>query len=110
MEKLSSPERRALRARAYALDPVVIVGPGGLTPAVLAEIERSLEARELVKIRVPEAAREEREGLLESVCRQTGASPVQHIGKVLVVFRRRPHEPPSRQMSAQQAPRRREGA
>ncbi len=96
MDALTSAERRALRARAHALDPVVIVGPAGLTGAVLAEVERSLAAHELIKIRVSEAGREEREGLLAAVCAQTGAAPVQHIGKVLVVFRAKPPEAPSR--------------
>lgn len=96
MDPLTSAERRALRARAHALDPVVIVGSSGLTLTVLAEIERSLAAHELIKIRVPEAGREERESLLGSVCAQTGAAPVQHIGKVLVVFRARPPEAPPR--------------
>ena len=95
MDPLTSAERRALRARAHALEPVVIVGSTGLTGTVLAEIERSLAAHELIKIRVPEAGREQRETLLGSVCAQTGAAPVQHIGKVLVVFRARPPEAPS---------------
>jgi RNA-binding protein len=90
MESLSSLKRRILRGRAHALDPVVIIGSGGLTPAVLAEIERNLAAHELIKIRVPDAAREDRESMLESVCRETGAAPVQHIGKILLVFRERP--------------------
>jgi len=90
MEILSSTQRRSLRARAHALDPVVVIGAAGLTPAVLAEIERNLAARELIKIRVPDAPREERHSLLESICRETGAAPVQHIGKVLVVWRASP--------------------
>jgi len=87
MEILSSAQRRSLRARAHALDPVVVIGAGGLTPAVLAEIERNLAAHELIKIRVADAPREERKSLLESICRETGAAAVQHIGKILVVWR-----------------------
>ena len=90
MDPLTPSGRRELRARAHALDPVVIIGSAGLTASVLAEIERSLAAHELIKIRVPEADRAEREQLLRSLCGETGAVPVQHIGKVLVVWRAAP--------------------
>jgi putative YhbY family RNA-binding protein len=90
MKSLSPAQRRALRARAHGLDPVVIVGTEGLTRPVLAEIERNLAAHGLIKIRVAGVERGEREALLASICRDTGAAPVQHIGKVLVVFREQP--------------------
>ena len=90
MANLSSTQRRQLRARAHGLDPVVIIGSGGLSAAVLAEIERNLAAHELIKIRAPDVTREDRESLLEAICRKTGAAPVQHIGKMLVVFRKAP--------------------
>ena len=63
MNALNPTERRALKARAHALDPVVLVGDKGLTGAVLGEIEVALKAHELVKIRV-QAEREERDGIL----------------------------------------------
>jgi RNA-binding protein len=89
---LASSERRALRARAHALDPVVIIGEAGLTAGVLREIDRALASHELVKVRAPAAARDGRETLLAQVCDALGAAPVQHIGKILVVFRPRPPE------------------
>ena len=82
--------RRRLRARAHALDPVVMVGHSGLSPAVLAEIERALKAHELVKIRVAGADRPERERILEQICAGAAAEPVQHIGRILVVYRENP--------------------
>ena len=88
--ELSAQQRRSLRARAHALDPVVLIGAAGLTAEVLTEIERNLLAHELIKIRVMGAGRDERETFLDALCRETGAAPVQHIGKVLVVFRERP--------------------
>jgi len=90
MLELSPSQRRALRARAHALDPVVIIGGAGLTPGVLSEIERTLSAHELIKIRVADADRGDRQDMLEALCLETGAVPVQHIGKILVVFRERP--------------------
>ncbi|OGA50809.1 MAG: hypothetical protein A3G25_14430 [Betaproteobacteria bacterium RIFCSPLOWO2_12_FULL_63_13] len=87
MKQISSADRRALRARAHALNVVVIVGSAGLTTSVMAEIERCLKANELIKIRMLEHDRRQRTELLARICELTGASPVQHIGKILVVHR-----------------------
>jgi RNA-binding protein len=64
-----------------------MLGIDGLTPAVVAEIERALKSHELIKIRIAGAERDEREQILSEVCAQTGAEAVQHIGKILVVYR-----------------------
>jgi len=90
--ELTPAERQALKGRAHRLKPVVLVGEAGLTPTVAGEIERALKAHELIKIRVMGAERVAREALLTAVCAATGAAPVQHIGKVLVIFRERPPE------------------
>jgi putative YhbY family RNA-binding protein len=87
MPELSPARRRELKARAHKLDPVVLVGSSGLSTQVLAEIDRSLKSHELIKVRVAGADRAMREAILEEICRQTGAQPVQHIGKILVLFR-----------------------
>jgi len=52
MKDLTSIERRALRARAHHLHPVIMVGSAGLTPTVLHEINIALNSHELIKIRV----------------------------------------------------------
>jgi RNA-binding protein len=64
-----------------------MLGIDGLTPAVVAEIERALKSHELIKIRIAGAERDEREQILSEICAQTGAEAVQHIGKILVVYR-----------------------
>ena len=87
MKSLSPSERKLLKARAHALKPVVAVGNEGLTAAVLKEIDISLKAHDLIKIRVSGDDRELRQSLLGEICNRTGASPVQHIGKILVVYR-----------------------
>jgi putative YhbY family RNA-binding protein len=94
IKPLSPAERSLLKAKAHALRPVVIVGSKSLTESVLKEIETSLKAHELIKIRVAGDDRELRGTLLDEICARTGASPVQHIGKVLVVYREKP-QPPS---------------
>jgi RNA-binding protein len=87
MLNLSVSQRRDLKARAHPLNPVVIIGNAGLTPAVLDEIERSLKSHDLLKIRVMNDDREAREAMLQEICEVLKAGPVQHIGKVLVVYR-----------------------
>jgi putative YhbY family RNA-binding protein len=91
-KELTPAVRQALKGRAHRLNPVVLIGEAGLAPAVLAEIDRALKAHELIKIRVMGAERDAREALLAQVCAATGAAPVQHIGKILVVYRERPLE------------------
>jgi RNA-binding protein len=94
MPKTLTPEaRQALKSRAHALHPVVMIGNDGLTEAVLKEIDASLKAHELIKVRTPAAGREAREQLLAGICDRTGAQAVQHIGRILVIYREKPPEP-----------------
>ena len=93
MTTLSSAERRALRAKAHHLHAVVSIGQHGLTPSVLHEIDVNLMAHELIKIRVFSDARADRDAMLERICGELGAAPVQHLGKLLIVWRAAPKEP-----------------
>ena len=89
MRILTPSERRALRARAHHLHPVIVIGAAGLTPAVLKEIDSALKSHELIKVRVPGEDRSARGALIDEICAALDASPVQHIGKILVIFRPR---------------------
>ncbi len=107
MPTLTPAERRALRARAHALRPVVSVGQHGLTPSVLREIDVSLKAHGLIKVRVGSDDRGTREAALERICAELDAAPVQHIGKLLVIFRPIPAptpEPTREKSAAKKAP------
>lgn len=96
MLKLTPAERSALRSDAHALNPVVIVGEAGLTPAVLKEIDTSLNAHGLIKIRVFGDDREARVEMYDAICGKLDAAPVQHIGKLLVVYRPKKDAPKER--------------
>lgn len=87
MLKLTPAERSALRSEAHALNPVVIIGDAGLTPAVLKEIDASLDAHGLIKVRVFGDDRDARIEMYETICEKLGAAPIQHIGKLLVLYR-----------------------
>ena len=83
MLSLAVSERLSLKGRAHALNPAVMIGNAGLTEAVLKEIALALKAHELIKIRVMSDDRASRETVLD-------AAPVQHIGKILVVYKPNP--------------------
>lgn len=83
---LSVSQRTELKARAHSLNPTVMIGSAGLTPAVLEEIRRSLKSHELIKIRVMNDDRDARAAMLEHICTELNAGAVQHIGKILVVY------------------------
>ena len=89
MQQLSVKQRQYLKGLAHDLQAVVMIGNNGLTPAVLKEIEVNLAAHELIKIRVLGDEREARQALIEQICQASQASFVQHIGKLLILYRPR---------------------
>jgi RNA-binding protein len=89
MLSLTVSERLALKGRAHSLKPIVMIGNAGLTESALKEIGLSLRTHELIKIRVM-AERPQREEILTAICTQLDAAPVQHIGKILVVYKPNP--------------------
>jgi putative YhbY family RNA-binding protein len=87
---LSIAERKAHRADAHHLDPVVMIGNDGLTPAVQKEVDAALNAHGLIKVRVLGDDRAAREAMYQQLADQLGAAPIQHIGKLLVLWRPKP--------------------
>ena len=85
---MDSAERKALKARAHKLEPVVLIGNKGVTDEVIAEIDRALKAHELIKVRAPGLDRNQRDEALVSIAERTMAEKVQHIGKVFVLYRK----------------------
>ena len=104
MRTLTPAERRAHRANAHPLHPVVTIGHHGLTPTVLHEIDVNLLAHQLIKIRVFGDDRDAREALLTAICDALDAAPVQHLGKILTIWR---PAPPPEPEPVVQAPKRR---
>ena len=84
---LTSKERAELRAQANGLDTTLMVGKGGVTGQVVLEAVTQLEARELVKGRVLEAALLGAREALEALCAATGAEPVCTVGSKFVLYR-----------------------
>lgn len=88
--ELTPAERKAHRASAHHLHPVVLVGADGLTAAVLHEADLALAAHGLIKLRVFSDDRLLRDTMLADLAERLGAAAVQHIGKLLVLWRPRP--------------------
>ena len=88
--QLTPAQRKEHRSSAHHLDPVVMIGGGGLTPAVEKEIDLALNAHGLIKIRVFSDDRAAREAMLVSLTDKLDAAPIQHIGKLLVLWRPMP--------------------
>lgn len=87
LRELTPEQRKFLKAQAHALKPVVMIGAHGLTEAVSREVDRALAAHELIKIRVLGDDRDARVAYFEALCADLGAAPVQHIGKLLLLYR-----------------------
>jgi RNA-binding protein len=87
---LTSKERAHLKARAHALEPFVQTGGAGITDAVVKEVDRALTAHELLKVRIGTDDRAERVALGDELCARTGATAVDRVGKILILWRPRP--------------------
>lgn len=97
MLQLTAAQRRALQARAHGLNPVVSISQNGLSESVLKEIDASLKSHELIKVRVYGDDREARKTYLAEICEKLDAGAVQHIGKLLVIYR------PSQELATKKA-------
>jgi len=85
--ELTPAERKEKRGDAHHLDPVVMIGAEGLTSAVLKEAEAAIRSHGLIKVRVFSDDRAAREAMLLELADKLDAAPVQHIGKLLVLWR-----------------------
>jgi RNA-binding protein len=88
--QLSIADRKAHRAEAHHLDPVVMIGNDGLTPAIVKETDAALSAHGLIKVRVLGDDRAARDAMYTQLADQLNAAPIQHIGKLLVFWRPKP--------------------
>ena len=90
--QLTPAERKDHRALAHHLSPVVMVGGDGLTDAIKKETDLALNAHGLIKVRVFSDDRAAREAMFQTLADELGAAPIQHIGKLLVLWRPKPEK------------------
>jgi RNA-binding protein len=84
-------EKKKLRANAHQLKPLVTLGQAGLTEAVIAETEITLNDHELVKIKIRTSDRELRKQLAQTLCQRTRSELIQQIGQIAVIYRKNPN-------------------
>jgi putative YhbY family RNA-binding protein len=102
---LTPAQRKEKRADAHHLDPVVMIGGEGLTPAVVKETDAALNSHGLIKVRVLGDDRDAREAMFAQLCDELNAAPIQHIGKLLVLWRPIPEKAKAERDDARPGPR-----
>ncbi|WP_455385870.1 YhbY family RNA-binding protein [Acidihalobacter prosperus] len=86
---LDPQQRRALKAQAHHLKPVIMIGQKGLHDALWEELETALDHHELLKLKIA-ADRDSADAIVEQLLAQTGATLIQRIGGTATIFRKRP--------------------
>ncbi len=84
---LTESQCKHLRGRGHGLKTVVLIGSGGLTDRVLAEINSTLERHELIKVRIRSGDRDTRDTLVRQLVSDSAAELVQRIGNVALLYR-----------------------
>jgi RNA-binding protein len=103
--QLTPAQRKEHRSEAHHLDPVVMIGNDGLTPSVQKEVDQALKAHGLIKVRVFSDDRSHREAIFATLSHDLGAAPIQHIGKLLVLWRPMPPKEKVKDEDRQPGPR-----
>jgi RNA-binding protein len=93
MKKLSNNQKKFLRAKGHILNPVVMLGQHGLSEAVLAELDASLQTHELLKIKIKGDNRDEKQRIIDDILQATHAHLIQVIGNIMVIYRAFDKEP-----------------
>lgn len=102
--QLTPAQRKEKRADAHHLDPVVMIGADGLTPAVVKETDAALNAHGLIKVRVMSDDRPNRETIFAELADKLSAAPIQHIGKLLILWRPIPEKAKAERDDARPGP------
>ena len=90
--QLNPTQRREHRANAHHLEPGVLIGGDGLTAAVKKEVDAALNAHGLIKVRIFSDDRAAREQMYQTLTEELSAAPVQHIGKLVILWRPQPEK------------------
>ena len=85
--------RRSLRAHGHALSALVQVGKGGLSPAVIKQVEQTLADHELGKLKVDTDSPDDRLAVAERLAALPGVNIVQIVGHAVLIYKRHPQKP-----------------
>jgi len=90
---LTAKQRQYLKGLAHPLEPVVRVGKGGVSDAVVTETKKSLEAHELIKVRIEVDDGDARRELAAKLAAATDADVAGNVGKIAMLYRAREEKP-----------------
>jgi len=89
---LTAKQKKELKKAAHHLKPVIRIGQHGVSEGVVAETHCALDTHELIKVHMQQGDKDARQAAAESLCQQTHAECVHHIGKVWILYRQRKEE------------------
>lgn len=90
-DALTSGQRKRLKSLGHPLQPVVLVGQKGISPNLIENVQDALLAHELIKVKVHDSSMIDEAAT--AIHDQTGAHLVQHIGKILLFYKKHPEQP-----------------
>jgi RNA-binding protein len=89
---LSPKQRKFLETLAHDIEPVVRIGKGGVTPALIQSVIDSLKTQELIKVKILDNSSAEKDDVAEILVEHADCTLVRIIGRVLILFRPRDEE------------------
>jgi RNA-binding protein len=84
---MTGKQKRHLRRLGQAMEPSILVGKAGVTPAIVEALARQLSRRELVKVRMPPGAMPQRRATAETLARAAGATCPAILGRTALLYR-----------------------
>lgn len=93
MTALTGKQKQFLKGLAHPLSPIVRVGKGGVSQAVIEETKKALEAHELIKVRIDVEDSTDRRAAAEQLADGADAHIAGAIGKIAILYRERAEEP-----------------
>jgi len=94
--KLAQSQKKQFRSIGHNLHPLVTVAGNGLSETVIAEISRALSDHELIKVKFSVGDRDVKNALMADMCKQTGATMIQAVGNVALIYANNPDADPKK--------------
>ncbi|AGB41880.1 putative RNA-binding protein, YhbY family [Halobacteroides halobius DSM 5150] len=90
---MKGKQRAYLRGQANQMDPLFQIGKNGITDNVIEQVDETLEARELIKLRALENSLYTAKEAAYELAESCDAEVIQTIGNVFVLYRRNDEDP-----------------
>ncbi|MDO5017848.1 MAG: ribosome assembly RNA-binding protein YhbY [Lagierella massiliensis] len=84
---INPKQRSYLKSIAHNLDPLLIIGKGGVTENTIEQLNDLLNKRELVKLKILDNNLDNREEMIEKILNELNCDFVQFIGSKLTIYR-----------------------